>query len=164
VIGQQHPVVRFDVLADGLGQLHRRRRGVLGDRNAPERRHDLGKDGTGQRDAGHRKPRGRWRVRVHDSLRIRTLPIDLQVHLHLGRRPALPGKLPPVEIRDAHHVRRHEPLADAGRRHQQSAGIQADADVSIVRGRVAAGVQPASDFDDVGAELRFGGAHRRIQA
>src|SRR6185436_4921323 len=53
---------------------------------------------------------------------------------------------------DAHHVRRHEALAHALRRHEQPIRRDAQADVAVVAGRVAARVHPASDFDDVGAE------------
>ena len=163
MVGQQHAVVCLHVLADRFRQLRRRRCRVLGNRNAAERRDDLGEHGAGQRNAGDGKPgRGR-RMRVHDRLHVLPLPVDLEVHLHLGRGPALACELPPVEIRDAHHVGRHEALAHARRRHQQPAGVEPDADVAVVRRRVAPRVQTPADLDDVGAQLRFGRAHRDLR-
>ena len=67
-----------------------------------------------------------------------------------------PWSFLPVEIGDAHHVGRHEPLADALGRHQQPIGAEPHADVAVVRRGVAARVHAAADFDDVGAERGFG--------
>ena len=50
---------------------------------------------------------------------------------------------------------RHEPLADALRRHQQPIVAEPDADVAVVGRGVAARVHPAADFDDVGAQRRL---------
>ena len=64
---------------------------------------------------------------------------------------ALARELLPVEIRDHHHVGGHEALAHALRRHQQTAIVQPEADVAVVRRRVAARIQAAPDFDDRGS-------------
>ena len=58
VVGEQQPVVRLDVLADGRRQLRGRRRAVLGDRNAAQRGDHLGEHRARQRDAGDGKPGG----------------------------------------------------------------------------------------------------------
>ena len=157
VIREQHAVVRLDVLADRLGQLPRGRRRVLRDRDAAERRQHFGQHGAVERNAGDRKAGGDRRMRVHDRLDVGALTIHLEVHQHLRRRIAIALQLSSLEIGDAHHVGRHEPLADALRRHEQPIGAQAHADVAVVRGGVAARVHPAADFDDVGAERGFGG-------
>ena len=52
MVGEQHPVVRLDVLAHRLRQLRRGRRAVLRDGNAAERRDDLGEHRACQRNAG----------------------------------------------------------------------------------------------------------------
>ena len=143
-------------LRTAVGQLLGRRRRVLRDRNAAERRQHLGEHGAIERNAGDGKAgRGR-RMRVHDRLHVGPLPVDLEVHQHLGRGIAIALQLASLEIGDAHHVRRHEPLADALRGHQQAVGAEPDADVAVVRRGVAARVHAAADFDDVGAERGFG--------
>jgi hypothetical protein len=87
-------------------------------------------------------------MRVYHRVGVGPLAVDLEMHLHLRRGIAFAGELLPVEIGDAHHVRRHEPLADAARGHQEPPAIEPDADVAVVRRRVTARVQPAADFDD----------------
>src|SRR5205807_9393588 len=64
-------------------------------------------------------------------------------------------KLPALEILDAHHVRRHESLADALRGHQERIGTEPRADVAVVRSRIASRVHAPADLDDVGAERGF---------
>jgi hypothetical protein len=84
VVGEQHAIVRLDVLADRLRQLRGRGCAVLRDRNASERGHDLGEHGARQRDARNRKARRRWRMRMHDGVDVGTLPVDFQMHRQLG--------------------------------------------------------------------------------
>jgi hypothetical protein len=88
MVGEQHPVVRLDIAPHGVRQFSRRRRAVLRDRNAAERRDDLGENGPGEGDARHGKAGGsRW-MRVHDGPGVRTLTIDLDVHRQFwSRRP-----------------------------------------------------------------------------
>ena len=143
-------------LPDRLGQLLGRRRRVLRDRDAAERRQHLGEHRAVERNAGHGKPGRDRRMRVHHRLDVGPLPVDLEVHQHLGRRIAIALELAALEVGDAHHVRRHEPLADALRRHQQAIGAEPDADVAVVRRRVAAGVHAPADLDDVGAQRGLG--------
>ena len=86
------------------------------------------------------------------------LPIHLEVHQHLGRRIAIALRsCVPSRSVTHHHVRRHEPLADALRGHEQPVVVEAHADVAVVRRGVPARVHPAADLDDVGAERGFGG-------
>src|SRR5581483_12118667 len=82
-------------------------------------------------------------------------------HQHLGRGIAVALQLRAAQIGDAHHVRRHEPLAHALWRHEQAIRSEPDADVAVVRRRVAARVHPTADLDDVGAQLRLGGGSER---
>ena len=57
-----------------------------------------------------------------------------------------------------------KPLQTLFGRHQQPVGVEPDADVAVVRRGVAARVQAAADFDDVGAELGFGRASPALVA
>src|SRR5262249_11695417 len=59
-------------------------------------------------------------------------------------------------VGDAHHVGRHEALADAFWRHQQAILAQPRADVAVIRGGVAARVHPPTNFDDFAAQGSFG--------
>src|SRR4029079_6006396 len=65
---------------------------------------------------------------------------------------AVSGDLLAVEIDDHHHVRRHVPLRHALRRRQDAVVGEADGDVAVVAGAVAARVEALADLDDVGAE------------
>src|SRR6185503_8214234 len=64
----------------------------------------------------------------------------------------IPLELAPRQIGDAHHLRRHEPLADAFRGHEQPIRAEPDADVAVVGCRVAARIHAPADFHDVGAQ------------
>ena len=152
VVGQEHAVVRLDVLAHGVRQLARGRRGVLRDGHAAERSQHFGKHGAIERDTCHGEARGHGRVRVDDRAHVGPVPVHLEVHEHLGRGIAIALYLFALEVRDAHHVGRHEPLAHALGRHHQTVRAEAGADVAVVAGRVAAGVHATAHLDDVGAE------------
>ena len=141
--------MRLDILPHGLRQFPGRRRGVFRDRHAPERRHHLGQHRAVERNSGNGKRRRHGRVRMHDRLHVRTLLVDLEVHLHLGRGLPLAGDLVPFEIGDHHHLLVHEAFADVGGRHQQPVFIQPHADVAVVRRGVAARVQASTHFHDV---------------
>ena len=112
VIGEQHAVMRLDVLPYGLRQLTGRRRAIRGNGNAAERGDHLGQHRTGQRDTGNGKTRRDWWMGVDHPIRIRPIAIDLEVHRQLGRGIALAGNLVAVIVHDHHHVGRHEPLRD----------------------------------------------------
>ena len=92
---------------------------------------------------------GQRRVRVHDRLHVRAQLVHRQVHLQLGRGVALARELLARQVGDDQHVRGHEPLRHAGRRREDALVVEADADVAVVAGDVAAVVQPAADLDDV---------------
>jgi hypothetical protein len=79
------------------------------------------------------------------------------MHQHLSRRIAVALQLAAVEIRNAHHVRRHEPLADALRGHHQAVFAKANADVAGIRIGVFARVHAPAHFDDIGADLGLDG-------
>ena len=134
VVGQQQPVVRLDVRANRRRQFRRRGRGVLGNRNAAQRRDHLGEHGAGERHAGHREAGGGRRMGVHHGPHVGSLVVDLEVHLQLGRGIARPRHLAPVEVGDDHHVGGHEPLRDALRGGQDAVVGQPHADVAVVGG------------------------------
>ena len=144
-------------LPNGRRQLLRRRRRILRNRNAAERRQHFGEDGAIERNAGDRKAGRDRRMRVNDGLHVWPLTVDLEVHQHFRRRVAIALQFSAFEIGDTHHVGRHESLADTLGRHQQPLGTQPNADVAVVRRRVTARVHPPADFNDVGAQRRFGG-------
>jgi hypothetical protein len=126
--------------------------GVIDDRDAAERADHFGEHSPVQRHAGHRKARGKWRMRVNDRLRVRPLPVDLEVHEQLGRGLAIARDLLSIQIHDHHHVGRHEALRHALRGRQHAVVGEADADVAVVAGTETPRVEPTPDFDDVGAE------------
>jgi len=51
-----------------------------------------------ERNARDREAGGHRRMRVDDGARIGPLPVDLEVHLHLRGRIAIPLELLPFEI------------------------------------------------------------------
>ena len=126
VVGQQHAVVRLDVLPHRFRQFARRGRGVLRNRDAPERGQHFGQYRAVQGDPCHGEPRRRRRMCMHDRPHVGPLPVDLEVHQHFGRRIPLTFELPPVQVGDAHHVGRHESLADAFGGHEQAVVAQPD--------------------------------------
>ena len=140
---------------DGRRQLRRRRRRVVGDRDAAERADHLGQHRLVERDAGDREAGRERRMRVDHRLGVGPQLVDRDVHLQLRRRVPLAADLAAGEVGDHHHVGRHEALRDAGRRGQDAVGVEADADVAVVRGDEAAGPQAPPELDDVLAELRL---------
>ena len=149
--------MRLDVLAHRLRQLLRRRRRVLGDRNAAERRHDFGEHRAIERNAGDGEPGRDRRMRVHDGL----------------RRPAAGGRPRGASAsrtrdrdrpasfcpsRSVMHIMSGvmKPLQTLFGVISSRSSSSRDADVAVVRRGVAARVQAPADFDDVGAQRGLG--------
>src|SRR5687767_14716838 len=66
---------------------------------------------------------------MDNTVDVRAIAVDLEVHRQLGRSVAIAAHLVAVVINDHHHVGSHEPLRHAFRRRHQPLLVEAGADV-----------------------------------
>ena len=83
MVCEQQTIMRLDVLSHCCRQLGCRRRAVLRDGNAAERRDDLGEHGAIERNSRYGKAGGDRRMRMHDCPHVRAVLVHLEVHEQL---------------------------------------------------------------------------------
>ena len=83
MMGQDHGVIVPDGLTDALWHLEGAWRRIFGGGDAPQGDNHLRDHAAGQRHAGDAKGRCQRWMGVNDSVHVRPLAIDLQVHRNL---------------------------------------------------------------------------------
>jgi hypothetical protein len=78
------------------------------------------------------------------------------VHAEFGAGIAAAAEFVALEIGDDEIVGRHHTFADAGGQSENAAGVEAEGDIAVGGGDVAAVVNPAADGADIATVFVFG--------
>jgi len=86
---------------------------------------------------------------VANGVDVRPAAVNQQVHSKLRAGIAAAAEFVTLQIGDDEIVRRHHAFADAGGRRENAARIEAQGNIAVGGGDVAAVVNPAADRADV---------------